>query len=134
MADPKINSYDFKVATRKGEVMLSGFVDNQEQVDLANRTTRAVEGVTGIQNQVTLKGAAATVGNKVDDGIITSRVKAALLADPGVQSLDIAVVTRIDTVQLSGFVNNQTQMDKAIGIASAVQDVRSVDNQMQIKK
>ena len=134
MADPKINSYDFKVETRKGEVLLSGFVDNQEQLDLATRTTRAVEGVKSIQNHVALKGAAATVGNKVDDGIITGKVKAALLADPGIQSMDIAVVTRIDTVQLSGFVNNQQQMERAVGIASAVQGVRSVANEMQIKK
>jgi hyperosmotically inducible protein len=134
MTNPQINSYDFKVETRKGEVMLSGFVDNQVQLDLATDTTRAVEGVKSIQNHVTLKGAAATVGNKVDDGIITGRVKAALLADPGVQSLDIAVVTRIDTVQLSGFVNNQQQMDRAMGIASAVQGVHGVTNEMQIKK
>jgi hyperosmotically inducible protein len=134
VADPQINSYDFKVETRKGDVLLSGFVDNQAQLDQAVRTARAVEGVKSIQNNVTLKGAAASVGNKVDDSIITGRVKAALLGDSTVQSGDIAVVTRIDEVQLSGFVNSQQQMDKAIGIASAVQGVRSVVNEMKIKK
>jgi hyperosmotically inducible protein len=134
MADPKINSYDFKVETHKGEVMLSGFVDNQEQLDLATSTTRAVEGVLSIQNNVALKGAATTVGEKVDDGIITGRVKAALLANPEIKSLDIAVVTRNDTVQLSGFVNSQQQIDMAMGIASAVQGVHNVANEMQIKK
>jgi hyperosmotically inducible protein len=134
MADPQINSYDFKVETRKGDVLLSGFVDSQAQLDQAVRTTRAVEGVKSIQNNVALKGAAATIGNKVDDGIITGRVKAALLGDASVQGRDVTVVTRIDVVQLSGFVNNQQQMDKAVGIASAVQGVRSVTNEMKIKQ
>lgn len=131
--NPQVNSFDFKVGTHKGEVMLSGFVDNQEQLDLAISTTRAVEGVKSIQNNVALKGAAATVGNAVDDGIITGKIRAALLADPEIQSRDIAVVTRIDAVQLSGFVGSQQQMEKAVGIASAVQGVRSVANEMKIK-
>lgn len=134
MADPLINSYDFKIETRKGDVLLSGFVDNQAQLDQAVRTTRMIEGVKSIQNNVALKGAAASVGNKVDDGIITGKVKAALLRDSSIQSRDIAVVTRIDEVQLSGFVNNQQQMDRAVGIASAVQGVHSVANEMAIKK
>jgi hyperosmotically inducible protein len=134
MANPKINSYDFKVDTRKGEVMLSGFVDDQSQLELATATTRAVEGVKTVQNNVTLKGAAATVGNKVDDGITTTRVKSALLADPGIKSLEIGVVTRIDEVQLSGYVDNQQQMNRAVEIASGVPGVRTVTNEMQIKR
>ena len=134
MTNPKINSYDFKVETRKGEVMLSGFVDNQDQLDLATSTARDVEGVKTVQNNVTLKGAAATVGNKVDDGITTAKVKAALLADPGVKSLDIAVVTRIDEVQLSGFVDNQDQMNRAVEVSRTVPGVRTVTNEMQIKR
>jgi hyperosmotically inducible protein len=134
MADPQINSYDFKVETRKGDVLLSGFVDNQAQLDQAVRTTKATEGVKSIQNNVALKGATASLGNKLDDGIITGKVKAALLSDSSIQSRDIAVVTRIDEVQLSGFVNSQQQMDKAMGIASAVQGVRSVTNEMKIKQ
>jgi hyperosmotically inducible protein len=134
MADPKINSYDFKVETRKGEVLLSGFVDNQTQLDLAIATVRAVEGVTGIQNNVALKGVNATVGNKVDDGITTGKVKAALLADPSIHSLDIHVVTRIDEVQLSGFVNTQQQMDRAMQVTAATEGVKRVSNEMKIKK
>jgi hyperosmotically inducible periplasmic protein len=134
MANPRINSYDFKVETRNGEVLLSGFVDTQEQLDLALKTVRAVDGVGTIQNKVVLKGAGATVGNKVDDGVITARVKAALLADPGIHSLDIRVVTRIDEVQLSGFVDNQAQIDHAIDLTQAIPGVRAVANKMAIKK
>jgi hyperosmotically inducible protein len=134
MADPKINSYDFKIETRKGEVLLSGFVDSQDQIDLASATVRAVEGVKSIQNNVAIKGGNASVGNKVDDGITTGRVKAALMADPNIQSLDIHVVTRIDEVQLSGFVATKQQMNQAMKLAAATEGVRHVANEMQIKK
>jgi hyperosmotically inducible protein len=134
-ADPGIKSFDLKVETRKGEVQLSGFVDNQDQVERAISTTRAVEGVRSIQNGISLKAAGTTtVGSVVDDGIITTRVKSALLADPGVKSFDIAVVTRTGVVQLSGFVDSQVQIDQAIALARKVEGVTRVGNEMSIKK
>jgi len=134
LGDPDIKSFDFKVETRKGEVLLSGFVDNQAQLDRATAASRAVEGVKAVQNNVILKDAPTSVGKKVDAGIITSKVKAALLGDPGVKSFDIAVVTRNDEVLLSGFVDNQTQMERAVAIARGVEGVRLVSNEMSIKK
>jgi hyperosmotically inducible protein len=134
LADPDVKSFDFKVATHKGEVQLSGFVDNQAQLDRAVTVARAVAGVNSVLNNVSMKDTATTVGTKVDDGIITSQVKAALLADVNVKSFDIAVVTRKDEVQLSGFVDNQSQIDRAIEVARGVEGVRSVRNEMSIKK
>ncbi len=134
LADSEVKSFDFKVETRKGAVQLSGFVDNQAQIDRAIATTRAVAGVTEVENAITLKTGTATVGNKVDDGITTAKVKSALLADPGVKSFDIAVVTRKGEVQLSGFVDNQTQIDQAMTLAVKVEGVTRVDNQLSIKK
>ncbi len=132
--DADIKSLDFKVETRKGKVQLSGFADNQTQIDRAIAVTRGVAGVKSIENKVDLKGVATTVGNKVDDGIVTTRVKAALLADANVKSFDIAVVTRKGEVQLSGFVDNQGQIDRAIEAARDIEGVRSVSNEMSVKK
>ncbi len=133
-ADAEIKSFDLKVETRKGAVQLSGFVDNQAQVERAIAATRAVEGVLSVENAITLKSGSATVGNTVDDGIVTTKVKSALLADPSVKSFDIAVVTRKGEVQLSGFVDNQAQIDLAITLASKVEGVARVDNELSIKK
>lgn len=134
LADPDIKSFDLKVETRKGVVQLSGFVNNQGQVDRAITTTRGVQGVKDIEHHISLKDGKATVGNTVDDGIITAKVKSALLADPNVRSSDIAVVTRNGEVQISGFVNSQTQIDQAIAIARKVDGVTGVGNEMSIKK
>jgi hyperosmotically inducible protein len=134
LADPDVKSFDLKVETRKGEVMLSGFVDNQMQIDRAIMVARGVSGVTNIDNKMSLKGAATTVGNKIDDGIVTARVKAALLADANVKSLDIAVVTRNGEVQLSGFVDNQSQIEHVLAVARGIEGVSSVSNEMSLKK
>jgi hyperosmotically inducible protein len=134
LADPDVKSFDIKTESRKGEVQLSGYVDNQTQIDRAVAAVRAVEGVTGVDNKIALKGAATTIGNKVDDGIVTAQVKAALLADEKVKSSDIGVVTRKGEVQLSGFVDSQSQMDRAVLVARGVDGVTHVSNEMSVKK
>lgn len=132
--DSDVKSIDFKVETRKGDVLLSGFAANQSQIDRAIAVAQAVPGVKSVDNKVSLKGAPVTVGNTVDDGIVTAQVKAALLADASVKSLDIAVVTRKNEVQLSGFVDSQVQIDRAVEVARGITGVNSVINDMKVKK
>lgn len=89
----------------------------------------------GTANTATVAPApSTTVGTKIDDSVVTTRVKSTLLADPSVKSFDIAVVTRKGEVQLSGFVDNQLQMDRAIEITRGVEGVQSVINKMSLKQ
>lgn len=129
-----VKGFDIQVETRKGEVMLSGFVSNQGQIDQAMAVAKGVEGVKNINNKLSIKEGVATVGNKLDDSVITTEVKAALLADANIKSLDITVTTHKGEVQLSGFVNNQGQIDRALEITHGVEGVTQVSNQMSIKK
>ena len=130
LADADVKSFDIKVETRKGEVQLSGFVDNQAQMDRA----KGVEGVKKVDNKMSLKTTSTTVGDKIDDGVITTKVKAALLGDSSVKSSDIGVVTRDGEVQLSGFVDSQSQIERATEVARGVEGVKGVINEMSIKK
>lgn len=134
LADEDVKGLDIKVETNRGEVQLSGFVDNQVQMDRATSVARGVEGVKNVINNMTLKTATTSAGEKMDDGIITTKVKAALLAEEGIKSTDIGVVTRDGEVQLSGFVENQTQIDRATEVARGVEGVKNVINEMSIKK
>ena len=134
VADQEVKEFDIKVETRKGVVLLSGFVDSQVRLDRVIADTRAVTGVKGVENGMTLKEGKTTVGNSVDDSIVTTRVKAALLGEAGVKGIDIGVVTSKGKVQLSGFVDNQTQIDRAMSVTRAVEGVQSVVNKMSIKK
>ena len=74
------------------------------------------------------------VGTEIDDTVVTARVKAALVGDPGVKGFDFKVETRKGEVELSGFVDNQGQVDGAIEVARGIEGVRTVGNEMSIKK
>lgn len=134
LADADVKSFDIKVETRKGEVQLSGFVDNQTQVDRAIAVAKGVEGVKKVDNKMSIKVVEATVGEKIDDGVVTTKVKAALLSDSSINSSDIGAVTRDGVVQLSGFVDNQMQIDRATEVTRGVEGVKNVINEMSIKK
>ena len=134
VGDLELKGADVKVETRKGVVQLSGFAETQAQVMRAMAVARAIEGVKNVENGMTLKASEITVGNKVDDSVITTKVKSVLLADASIKSFDIATVTSKGVVQLSGFVNNQGQIDQALKLTRAVEGVQSVANEMRIKQ
>ncbi len=134
VADDLVKGLDLQVETRKGVVQLSGFVDSQAQIDQALALTRAVAGVNEVENGITLKGPSSTVGTAIDDTTVTGRVKTALLADPGIKSFDISVLTHQGEVQLTGFVNSQAQIDQASKLAAAAEGASSVKNELMIKQ
>lgn len=61
-------------------------------------------------------------------------MKTALLADDAIKGTDIVVETRKGEVQLSGFVRDKAQVDKAVTVASAVEGVKKVDNKITVKQ
>ncbi len=77
--------------------------------------------------------AAESIGNYIDDSVITTKVKALLAKDDLLKSFEIGVETYQGTVQLSGFVDSQQAIDKAGEITSGVQGVKSVKNNLIVK-
>jgi hyperosmotically inducible protein len=73
------------------------------------------------------------VSTEIDDGVITTKVKSALLADDTVKGLDINVDTTQGTVRLSGAVDSQTQIDMAMQIAKGVEGVKDVQNELTVQ-
>jgi osmotically-inducible protein OsmY len=72
-------------------------------------------------------------GEYIDDALITTKVKAALAADPNVKATEVNVETFKGMVQLSGFVSSKESIQKAIDIARGVSGVRGVKNDMTVK-
>lgn len=101
---------------------------------LISVTVMLVVGCDNRGQPTTGPGPAATMGRTIDDSVITTKVKSELLADPGVKGLDAKVETYKGVVQISGFVDSQAQMDRAIEIARSVHGVNGVENKMNIKK
>jgi len=86
----------------------------------------------------TLAACAATstrgsTGDYVDDSVITTKVKTLLAEDDFLKSFQIGVETFKGTVQLSGFVNSQRAVDKAVDITKSVKGVKSIKNDLIVK-
>jgi len=75
-----------------------------------------------------------STGEYVDDSVITTKVKSLLAADDFLKSFEISVETYKGTVQLSGFVDSQKAIDKAVEITRSVKGVKSVKNNLSVKK
>lgn len=74
-----------------------------------------------------------STGEYVDDTIITTRVKAAILNDDVLKVSEINVETFKGTVQLSGFVKNRTDIARAVDVVEDVKGVNSVKNDLRVK-
>jgi osmotically-inducible protein OsmY len=72
-------------------------------------------------------------GEYMDDSLITTKVKAAVFNEPSLKSSEINVETFKGVVQLSGFVNSQADINKAVEVARSVKGVTSVKNDMRVK-
>ena len=72
-------------------------------------------------------------GEYVDDTVITTKVKAAILGEPTLKSAEINVETFKGVVQLSGFVASPANVSTATKIAGDVGGVKSVKNDMRVK-
>lgn len=89
--------------------------------------------LTACTTQGTDRNTKQSTGEYVDDVVITSKVKAALLKDDEVEGLDVKVETFRGVVQLGGFVNSREDRKRAAAIASKVAGVRSVKNDIRLK-
>ncbi|NPT46839.1 BON domain-containing protein [Paraburkholderia sp. 1N] len=77
---------------------------------------------------VTAPGEIAT-----DDATLAARVKQALVADPGLRSLPMSVATYRGVVQLSGYVDSEVQIQKALAVTRGVPGVQSVSNDLHLR-
>ena len=74
-----------------------------------------------------------STGEYIDDSVITTKVKSLLAADDFLKSFQISVESYQGTVQLSGFVNSQKAVDKAVEITRSVKGVKSIKNDLIVK-
>jgi osmotically-inducible protein OsmY len=83
-------------------------------------------------------GCAATqkhesTGQYIDDSVITTKVKAAILDEPSLKVFQISVKTYQGVVQLSGFVDSAQSAKKAGEVAGRVEGVKEVKNDLVVK-
>ena len=116
-------------AIAAGTALLSvGCSEQRSTETVGQKVDRAADRVASKTDQVTAKTAAA-----VDDAAITTKVKAAVLAEPGLKTLDISVDTKEGVVTLAGTVDSSELKIRAMQLAQRVEGVRSVSDQLVVK-
>ena len=80
-----------------------------------------------------MANSAEKAGDKIDDAALTTKVKTALMAEPGLRSLEINVDTRDNVVTLNGTVDSQEKKQRAMQVAQGVEGVKSVSDNLVVK-
>lgn len=75
----------------------------------------------------------STVGEYLDDSVITTRVKASFAEDKQVSAMSISVETLRGVVQLSGFAKTSTEKNRAGEIARSTSGVKGVSNNIVVR-
>jgi hyperosmotically inducible periplasmic protein len=76
-----------------------------------------------------------SAGEFTDDAAVTAKVKTAIATDAGARTAAaVNVETYRGVVQLTGFVDSEDQASRAVSAAKKVQGVRSVRNDIRLKR
>jgi hyperosmotically inducible protein len=73
-----------------------------------------------------------SVGEYTSDAVITTKVKAAIVAEKSLSALDIAVETNNGVVTLTGTVATAAQSDNATHVARGIEGVKQVKNNLKV--
>lgn len=120
------------VESYKGTVQLSGFVASQQEKDAAGKVATGVNGVKKVINSLSI-APQTSLSTKLDDAVMTGKVKAALMDDAEVKSMQINVETRSGVTQLAGFVTDEAMRERAGKVAAGVSGVKKLDNALVVK-
>ncbi len=133
IAEPKTSAREINVEVYRGIVQLNGFVDSPAERSRATAVATEVDGVQEVRNNLAIKDDSTTLGEIVDDSLLTAKVKAALIESPDTKAHQITVETKDGVVQLSGFVDTPMAKSAATTVALSVTGVKNVINEISVK-
>ncbi|ABG38796.1 transport-associated protein [Paraglaciecola sp. T6c] len=121
-----------------GSVTLRGKVETDLDKALAQELVIGVEGVTGVENMLTVfspgKNEDSEVQAKLTDNKVATVVKTRLLAAPDISSTEIDVNSTKGVVVLQGQVKNDAEKQRAVDIAQEAIDVEKVVSKLKVSE
>ena len=105
--------------------------ENAEQ-KIEQTTEKAGEKIEGAKESVIDK--TQTAGEYIDDSVITMKVKTAILNDPILNASHIEVTTVNGVVKLSGTVDSEQSIGRAMEVANSQKNVKSVEIALVVKE
>jgi hyperosmotically inducible protein len=128
-----------EVDVHNGVVTLRGTANTPAEKDLTTEYAKDVDGVTSVDNQMTVASNASTnpkptMSQKIDDASITAQVKFALLNHRSTSAVRTHVETKDGVVTITGTAKSQAEIDLVTKLVRDVDGVTDVKNEMTVGK
>jgi osmotically-inducible protein OsmY len=126
------------VTVKDGVVILTGEANNLAQKELTTEYAKDIDNVKAVVNDMTIAKTPtapdATAGDKIDDASITAEVKSSLMSDSATSALHTGVSTTDGVVTLTGVAKNDAEKSLVTKLASDINGVTSVINNMTVSE
>src|SRR5262245_26318672 len=130
-ADPTTSAAKINVDTSNGVVTLSGEVPTAAEKAEAERLARNTQGVTQVVNNLSVERGESANGGTFSDAAILTSIKSQFVTN-GIIGTNVDV--KNGEVTITGEVDNAQEKSKAEQIARQASGVKSVKNQLTIKR
>ncbi|MGD8345100.1 MAG: BON domain-containing protein [Desulfobacterales bacterium] len=127
MRDKIVKARQIDVDTIGGHVTLTGAVATRNEAKRASQIAQSVPGVKSVSNNIQV--GERSFGDVWDDNVLSNKIKAKLIAEPEVRSLNIDVDVYLGVVTLTGIVSSKYQRDRALELSRSTEGaVKVIDN------
>ena len=127
--DPRTSSFNVRAEVVDGTVFLRGKVDNLKAKRAAAMDARNTLGVRGVVNNLKVRPRTILSDRKIEDQIINTFIR-----DPYVESYQVAVDVTGGVAKLKGEVDTYFEKSRAEDLASRVNGVLIVTNNITVDK
>ena len=115
-----------------GRMMLTGAVPQAPSKVRAVQIARTIEGVTEVVDELQVTSAGG-IGATATDLVIEQKIGAKLLGESGVKSVNFRWRAVNGTAYLFGRAHSQAELDKALTLTRATDDVKRVVNHVRVQ-
>jgi hyperosmotically inducible protein len=124
------------VYTKDGVVTLQGVASSMAQKELTTEYAKDIDNVKEVNNEMTIATIPAapdsTASDKIDDASITAEIKSSLFSHSSTSALHTGVTTTDGVVTLTGIAKNDAEKSLVTKLATDINGVTSVINNMTI--
>jgi osmotically-inducible protein OsmY len=124
------------VYTKDGVVTLQGEASSMAQKELTTEYAKDIDNVKDVNNEMTIAKTPAapdaTIGDKIDDASITAEIKSSLLSHHSTSAIHTTVSTTDGVVTVGGVAKNDAEKSLVTKLATDINGVTSVINNMTI--
>lgn len=131
LKDHLVKARQIDVDTIGGHVTLTGVVATREESARATQIARSVPAVKSVTNNIQI--GERSFGDVWSDNVLGNKIKAKLIAEPEVRSLNIDVDVYLGVVTLTGIVSSKYQKQRAIEISRSTDGIVKVIDNLKVR-